>query len=73
MPELKGLIVSDDEADGSYAQNTSTIAVFAKDQAALDAFRALHGAQNFHEGGVSAWTDDASDILGPFLSQRRRS
>ena len=30
VPELKGLIVSDDKADGSYAQNTSTIAVFAK-------------------------------------------
>jgi hypothetical protein len=73
VPELKGLIVSDDKADGSYAQNTSTIAVFAREQAALDAFRALDGAQDFKQGGVSAWTDDASDILGPFLSQWRSS
>lgn len=73
VPELKGLIVSDDKADGSYAQNTSTIAVFAKNQAALDAFRAVEGAQDFHPGGVSPWTDDASDILQPFLSQWRRS
>ncbi|MBZ0211417.1 MAG: fused MFS/spermidine synthase [Hyphomicrobium sp.] len=73
VPELKGLIVSDDKADGSYAQNTSTIAVFAKDTLALDAYRALEGAQDFHAGGVSPWTDDASDILGPFLSQWRRS
>lgn len=73
VPELKGLIVSDDKADGSYAQNTSTIAVFAKDNLALDAFRTLEGAQDFHAGGVSPWTDDASDILGPFLSQWRRS
>jgi hypothetical protein len=73
VPQLKGLIVSDDKADGSYAQNTSTIAVFSKDQAALDPFRAVEGAQDFHAGGVSPWTDDASDILGPFLSQRRRS
>ncbi len=73
VPELKGLIVSDDKADGSYAQNTSTIAVFAKNQAALDAFRAVDGAQDFHAGGVSPWTDDASDILQPFLSQWRRS
>lgn len=72
VPGLKGLIVSDDEADGSYAQNTSTIAVFAKDQAALDPFRSLHGAQDFHPGGLAPWTDDASDILGPFLSQWRR-
>jgi hypothetical protein len=69
---LKGLIVSDDEADGSYAQNTSTIAVFAKDQAVLDPFRSLTGARDFHAGGVSPWTDDASDVLGPFLSQWRR-
>ncbi len=48
VPELKGLIVSDDKADGSYAQNTSTIAVFAKDQTALDAYRVLDGAQDFH-------------------------
>jgi hypothetical protein len=73
LPQLKGLIVSDDEADGSYAQNTSTIAVFAKDPASLDPFRAVKGAQDFHAGGVSPWTDDASDILGPFLSQWRRS
>jgi hypothetical protein len=73
VPELKGLIVSDDKADGSYAQNTSTIAVFAKDQQALDAYRALDGAQDFRAGGLSPWTDDASDILGPFLSQWRRS
>jgi len=73
VPDLKGLIVSDDKADGSYAQNTSTIAVFAKDQAALDPFRSLDGAQDFHEGHLSPWTDDASDILGPFLSQWRRN
>lgn len=72
VPELKGLIVSDDKADGSYAQNTSTIAVFAKDQAQLDALRTLEGAQDFHAGGLSPWTDDASDILGPFVSQWRR-
>lgn len=72
VPELKGLIVSDDTADGSYAENTSTIAVFAKDEMQLDPFRALEGAQDFHDGGVSPWTDDASDILGPFLSQWRR-
>lgn len=73
VPALKGLIVSDDSADGSYAENSSTIAVFAKDSLVLDPFRALDGAQDFRTGGVSAWTDDASDILGPFLSQWRGS
>jgi len=73
VPQLKGLIVSDDRADGSYAQIASIVAVFAKDAAALDAFRALQGAQGFHDGTLRPWTDDASDILGPFLSQWRRS
>ncbi len=73
VPQLKGLIVSDDEAEGGYAENTSIVAVFAKDERALAPFRALKGAQDFHEGGLKPWTDDASDILGPFLSQWRRS
>ena len=73
VPQLKGLIVNDDRADGSYAQNTSIVAVFARDERALLPFRALEGAQDFHDGGLRPWTDDASDILGPFLSQWRRS
>ena len=73
VPQLKGLIVSDDRAEGSYAQNTSIVAVFAKNDAALEPFRALQGAQGFHAGGLRPWTDDASDVLGPFLSQWRRS
>jgi hypothetical protein len=73
VPQLKGLIVSDDKADGTYAENTSVIAVFAKDARALVPFRELDGAQDFHDGGLSPWTDDASDILGPFLSQWRRT
>ncbi len=73
VPQLKGLIVSDDRAEGGYAQTASIVAVFAKDDAALEPFRALQGAQGFHAGGLRAWTDDASDVLGPFLSQWRRS
>jgi hypothetical protein len=73
VPQLKGLIVADDRADGGYAQTTSVVAVFAKDDAALRPFRTLEGAQDFHDGALRPWTDDASDILGPFLSQWHRS
>ena len=73
VEQLKGMIVSDDKADGSYAQNGSTIAVFAKDERALDAFRAIEGSGAFTPSKLSPWTDDASDILGPFLSQWRRT
>ena len=72
VPQLKGLIVSDDKADGSLCAEH------------LDHRRVLQGpggARPLPGGGGSAglprrrrfpWTDDASDILGPFLSQRRR-
>ena len=36
-----GLIISDDTADGSYAQSTSTVALFAKSKEALEPFRSL--------------------------------
>jgi len=72
VPQLKGMIISDDRADGSYAENISSIAVFAKDLSVLEPFKLLYGAQDFSQGEVGAWTDDASDILGPFLSQWRR-
>lgn len=72
VPGLKGLIVSDEDADGSYAQTSSTIAVFAKDTYALDPFRTLNGFSDLPDRGFKPWTDDYSDILGPFLSKVRR-
>jgi len=71
VPELKGLIIEDPAAGGTYAQLSSSIAVFAKDIFALDRFRALPGAKDFRNRDLSPWTDDASDILGPFLSRWR--
>ncbi len=47
VPQLKGLIVSDEAADGSYAETASIIAVFAKDGRALAPFRALEGRAGF--------------------------
>ncbi len=72
VPELKGAVMSDDEADGSYASTTSTVAVFAKDEAVLQEFHARADAYDFKETALRPWTDDYSDILGPFLSKMRR-
>lgn len=66
-----GLLVSDDEADGSYGQTTSTIAVFAKNEEALEPFRGQKGTKDLDAKGLRAWTDDYSDIIGPFLSKMR--
>ena len=38
---------------------------------ALEPFRALEGVAEFDDGGLKPWTDDYSDILGPFLSKMK--
>jgi len=73
VSQLRGLLISDEKADGTYAENSSTIAVFAKDDRGLDPFRVLDGSGAFNPSRLSPWTDDASDILGAFLSQWRRT
>jgi SAM-dependent methyltransferase len=71
LPGVEGLIISDDDADGSYAQTTSTVGVFAKSRLALDPLRDLKGVRELDAAGLRPWTDDYSDILGPFLSKLR--
>lgn len=71
VPGAHGLIVSDDTSDGGYGSTSSTIAVFAKNDAALEPFRALSEVRKLDSNGLKAWTDDYSDIIGPFLSKMR--
>jgi hypothetical protein len=71
LPGVHGFIISDDSADGSYAQSTSTVAVFAKSSEALEPLRSLEERSDFDDGNLKPWTDDYSDILGPFLSKIR--
>jgi hypothetical protein len=72
VEEAEGFLITDDDADGSYAQSTSTVAVFAKNKEALEPLRALPGVSEFEETDQRPWTDDYSDILGPFLSKMKR-
>ena len=51
--------------------STSTVAVFAKSNEALEPLRTLKEISDFDDNDLRAWTDDYSDILGPFLSKRR--
>jgi len=66
-----GILVSDDDADGSYGQTSSTVAVFAKSAEALAPFAALKGAHDLDAKHLRAWTDDYSDIVGPFFSKMK--
>jgi len=72
VPELHGVLVSDDEADGSYASTTSTVGVFSKSPTMIKEFSALPGATPLTPGRMRGWTDDYSDILAPFLSRLRQ-
>jgi hypothetical protein len=65
----KGLIISDDAADGSYAQTSSTVVVFAKSEEVLAPFRSLKTIYELDDNGLKPWTDDFSDIIGPFRSK----
>jgi hypothetical protein len=69
LPGVAGFLISDDDADGSYSQSTSTVAVFAKSSEALAPLRELKEVREFDARGLRPWTDDYSDILGPFLSR----
>jgi hypothetical protein len=45
--------------------------IFAKSEAALAPYRSQEGVGELDDGGLRAWTDDYSDILGPFLNGLR--
>ncbi len=66
-----GVLVSDTSADGGYGQTSSTVAVFAKSAEALAPFESLDGAAPLDAKDLRAWTDDYSDIIGPFRSKMR--
>jgi hypothetical protein len=71
LPHAAGIIISDDTADGTYAESTSTVALVAKSREALDPFRGIHKVFELEDGGLRPWTDDYSDILGPFINRYR--
>jgi hypothetical protein len=71
VPGAKGLIVSDDAADGSYSQTSSTVVVIAKSEEVLAPFRELKTIYELDDNGLRPWTDDFSDIIGPFRSKMR--
>lgn len=71
VPQLKALIIEDNEANGTYDESSSTVAVFAKDRYRLDAFRSFAGARDPVAAGLAPWTDDSSDVFMPLLSKLR--
>lgn len=71
VPQLKALVIEDFDADGTYDQSNSTVAIFAKDPYRLDSFRTFANARDPKDAGLAPWTDDNSDVLMPLLSKLR--
>jgi hypothetical protein len=68
MPEgTAAITVTDRAASGGYGQSISSNVIFAKSEAALQPYRSFDGVTDMDDGGVSAWTDDYSNILDPLL------
>jgi hypothetical protein len=66
------IAVTDRSANQGYGQSISSNVIFAKSEAALQPYRSMEGAiSDLDDGGLRAWTDDYSDILGPFLNSIR--
>jgi len=75
IPAAGGLygITIEDHRDDGYAVTGSTVVVVAKSEAVADSFRVIPGARDLPQPRLRPWTDDSSDILGPFLSQYRKT
>ncbi len=75
FPTLDGLYaltIADPAKDDGYAVTSSTVVVFGKSRAAVERFRIIPGARDLPAPKLRPWTDDFSDVLGPFLAQYRR-
>jgi len=74
FPAVGGLhaITIEDSHDDGYAATGSTVVVYAKSWEVIDQFRGIPGARDLPKPRLSPWTDDASDVLGPFLSKIRK-
>jgi len=72
VPGLHAITVEDQAEDDGYAVTGSTIVIFARSMEAITPFRAIPGARDLPPPKLKPWTDDASDVLGPFLSQYRK-
>ncbi len=71
VPGADGVLLIDNEADGSYGSTQSTVGVLSADKATLEPFRKLDMHKEFEQKGMRGWTDDFSDILAPFMSRWR--
>lgn len=74
LPLVGGLhaVSVEDPNDQGYEMTGSSVVIFGKSWEAVDPYRVVPYARNLPEPTVKPWTDDSSDVLGPFLSKYRK-
>ncbi|HRD78088.1 MAG TPA: fused MFS/spermidine synthase, partial [Hyphomicrobiaceae bacterium] len=76
VPGIHGLVITDNKSE-SYFSSSSTVVVFAKEPSVLEDFRELaNRIKTTTVGELNArtlkpWTDDWSDIVGPYMSRHQ--
>jgi hypothetical protein len=61
-----------EEEEDNDERSPSVAAVFARASEALEPLRSLADTTELDDGGLRGWTDDYSDIIGPFLSHLKQ-
>lgn len=73
VPGLKGFALEENIPALGYDMLGSTIVVFSRDLEVAHRFLTIRGGRTLRGEDLRPWTDDASEILGPFLSKWRRT
>lgn len=69
---VKAFILEKSQDERDYEKTSSQIAVFSKDMRVAHGFMRYRGARTPRYADLKPWTDDASDILAPFLSNLKK-
>jgi spermidine synthase len=66
---VKAFAIEDRKPTVGYAFTGSTVVVFSKDTHRAHSFLRIRGSRTLRYGALNPWSDDSSEILGPFLSK----
>lgn len=69
---ITAFALDDPSRNNGYAATASTVVFFGKDPQVMHDFLRMRGVRTLNWSGVKPWTDDTSDLIGPFLARLRR-
>jgi spermidine synthase len=72
VPELRALAIDDPSPSNGYAVTPSSVVFISKEARVAHGFLRMRGARTLNWSDLKPWSDDSSDILGPFLVRWRR-